>query len=399
MSSPFASQLGTNYCPRDEELPQIKALLFEPSQRLKRLDDEIAVLQKALDKLSKERDALSAYVEAHEVLMSPIRRLPLDILEHIFVACLPTHRNCVMSAQEAPVILGRICSYWRTISLATPRLWSRLHIVEPTGLEQPNSLNTLRRLQRLEVADLWLRRSGECPLSISLNPSPDPLKSGSSVMSSPGSATNPALFLTALIQFAPRWQNIRLVAQLSALEALSRLTEDDVPLLKQLDIVCFADAQGTNDDQWTLSQCGVLHCPSLSAFSISGSFTPGFGVAASVESADSSLPLVSSMGPNCPKLRTCSVLVDPDAGPPPEEDRSIVECLFLHTLDLLCVDTPIHTSGYLLNRLSLPDLREFTLRGQATPGDSTGDSLLSSLAASSRLEIIHIESGSFTKSH
>ncbi|KAJ6456394.1 hypothetical protein C8R45DRAFT_1034332 [Mycena sanguinolenta] len=36
------------------------------------------------------------------------------------MACMPTHRNCVMSAAEAPVILGRICSSWRAISIHRP---------------------------------------------------------------------------------------------------------------------------------------------------------------------------------------------------------------------------------------------------------------------------------------
>ncbi|KAJ7252100.1 hypothetical protein B0H12DRAFT_957682, partial [Mycena haematopus] len=123
MSSPFASRLGTNYCPLDAELAQIQGLLVEPCQRLKQLDDEISVIRKALDKLAEERSRIVDYVEAHKALLSPLRRLPLDIIEEIFMACLPTHRNCVMSATEAPVILGRICSSWRTISLSMPRLW------------------------------------------------------------------------------------------------------------------------------------------------------------------------------------------------------------------------------------------------------------------------------------
>ncbi|KAF7357914.1 hypothetical protein MVEN_00837800 [Mycena venus] len=280
--------------------------------------------------------------------MSPIRRLPLDILEQIFVACLPTHRNCVMSAQEAPVILGRICSSWRTISLATPRLWSRLHIVEPTGLESPNSLNTLRRLQRLEVANSWLRRSGECPLSISLNPSPDPLIPGPPPMSPSGSHANSALFLTALIQFASRWQNIRLVGKLSALEALSRLTEHEVPLLKRLEIVCFEDTSAT-DAQWRLSQFGVFHGPSLSAISFAASNTE----ASELPLRWNQLRVLSLTSPpwdgehvqtcgvvleilsRCPNLQICSILVDAGDGPPEEDPMgSIVECLFLHTLDL-----------------------------------------------------------------
>ncbi|KAJ7114137.1 hypothetical protein C8R44DRAFT_630655, partial [Mycena epipterygia] len=121
--SPFTTRLGTNYCPKDEEVAEINALLVEPTLRLERLADEIADMQKALNKLTTERDSLAAYLADHKALISPVRRLPLDIIQEIFVACIPTHRNCVMSASEAPVLLGRICSSWRTISLSTPRLW------------------------------------------------------------------------------------------------------------------------------------------------------------------------------------------------------------------------------------------------------------------------------------
>ncbi|KAJ7677611.1 hypothetical protein B0H17DRAFT_944665, partial [Mycena rosella] len=121
--SPFASKLATNYWPEDVEILDIKALLVEPAQRLKCLDDEITDLQAALDSLREERGRIEAYVDAHKALISPARRLPFDIIQEIFLACIPAHRNCAMSSSEAPVLLGRICSSWRTISLSTPRLW------------------------------------------------------------------------------------------------------------------------------------------------------------------------------------------------------------------------------------------------------------------------------------
>ncbi|KAJ7743330.1 hypothetical protein B0H16DRAFT_1245385, partial [Mycena metata] len=123
MPSPFASRLGTNYCPSDEEIIDIRAFLIEPKSRLKRLDDKVADLQKAIDSLTEERASVRSFVDAHDALLSPIRRLPLDIVQEIFVACLPTHRNCVMSAVEAPLLLGRICSLWRAVALSTPCLW------------------------------------------------------------------------------------------------------------------------------------------------------------------------------------------------------------------------------------------------------------------------------------
>ncbi|KAJ7753313.1 hypothetical protein DFH07DRAFT_511142 [Mycena maculata] len=128
MASPFASRLGTNYCPTDGKMVEIEALLIGPSLRMKRLDDEIAEIQKALTKLTEERDSLGAYIGAHKALVSPVRRLPRDMIQDIFMACLPTHR---MSAREAPVLLGRIYSSWRVISLSTPGLWVSLRIAVP----------------------------------------------------------------------------------------------------------------------------------------------------------------------------------------------------------------------------------------------------------------------------
>ncbi|KAF8143345.1 hypothetical protein K438DRAFT_1876203 [Mycena galopus ATCC 62051] len=414
MSSPFASQLGTNYCPADTELTQIKALLVEPYLRLKAMDDKIGVLREALDKLVEERDALGAYVEAHKALISPVRRLPHDIIEEIFTACLPTHRNCVMSATEAPVLLGRICRSWRVISLSTPRLWSRLHIVEPTRPynSSPYALSPglyeAKVTQRLEVANIWLRRSGTCPLSISVESN---LDHGVSPPLTPSpSVTKPDLFLNMLIPFASRWRSIRLVVPPSALETLSCLTENDVPLLRRLKI-----AQRPHHSpivpQWTLAQCGILNGPSLTKFSLSGSSVfssdlplrwsqltalslmgPAWGTGHTPQSCETTLDLLS----RCPKLETCKLLIyDPRDGYLPD---SVVECPFLHTFVLESTGSPVFTSGRLLSRLSLPGLRDFAMHGQADfHGVFTSNSLAMSLAASTHLEAIAIDSDSFSK--
>ena len=111
MPSPFTSELGTNYCPRDEEVLEIHALLVEPLSRLQHIENRIADLQKAIDELTEELSSISAYVDAHKALISPVRRLPLDILQEIFVACLPTHRNCVMSASEPLFFWGAYAAH------------------------------------------------------------------------------------------------------------------------------------------------------------------------------------------------------------------------------------------------------------------------------------------------
>ncbi|KAJ7633458.1 hypothetical protein DFH06DRAFT_938379, partial [Mycena polygramma] len=229
MSSPFTTKLGTNYCPKDEEVLEIKALLAEPTAQLQRLDHEIADLQKAISRLAEERESVNDFLEAHKALISPFRRLPLDIIQEIFIACLPTHRNCVMNASDAPILLGRICASWRAISHSTPRLWARLHVVEPPRSHPGSSEKTT---QRLEVTKMWLDRSGQCPLSLSLHSGPD-------YYSPPG--TPPAVpvvpsgqFLQALIPFAPRWQDIQFTIPTSMFEDMTCLTPSDVPLLESV---------------------------------------------------------------------------------------------------------------------------------------------------------------------
>jgi hypothetical protein len=80
--------------------------------------------------------------------------------------------------------------------------------------------------------------------------------------------------------------------------------------------------------------------------------------------------------------------------------QDFVECPFLHTFDLLCDGTPIHTAGHLLRRLSLPALRDFQLKGidfGRHENTLIADSLLAFLAASTRLESINIDGAMFSK--
>ncbi|KAJ6506711.1 hypothetical protein C8R45DRAFT_860669 [Mycena sanguinolenta] len=382
MASPFSSKLGTNHCPTDDEVLQIKALLVEPTLRLKGLDDEITKLQTAIDKLVEERSRVAAYIEDHEALISPVRRLPLDIIQELFVACLPTHRNCVMSASEAPVLLGHVCRSWRAISLSTPRLWSSLHVVEPL-LSLPDAPPTSfgdKVVQRLQITQTWLGRSGQCPLSISLQCAPE----GPSPTSSPASAVTSMQFIKTVLSFAPRWQHIQLTAPLSLLlEAMSHLDTE----LPQLETVAFHhQTHHPMFSAWepfsilrgarisSLSIPGAIFLPEklpvqwsqLTTLTVGG---PKWSVPPTLTS-DALLRVISK----CTELRCCKLMVhDPDIdGPIQISQHRIVELPFLHTLAIHCV-APVATAvSNLLMRLSLPELRDFTIFGSAQDSPTLG---------------------------
>ncbi|KAJ7031537.1 hypothetical protein C8F04DRAFT_960204 [Mycena alexandri] len=377
MTSRFASKLGTNFCPLDEEVLEIQRLLVVPLSRLKDIDHEIAELQKAIDELAEERDSVSAYVEAHKALLSPLRRLPLDIMQEIFVACLPTHRNCVMSAVEAPVLLGRICSSWRTVSLSTPRLWARLHIAEP---ERPRQAPIYQEkyAQRLAITKAWLERSGRCPLSISLH---------GSDLHRPGVSDTVNRFLDLVLSYASRWQHISVTASSSALDTVFNLTEHDVPMLKTLemrennqqdvpmlktleihqhlmansDLKSFGVLRGPKISSVTLTgnNGDLLHLPlrweSLTHLSITGHWHQWDQPAPALD-INAALWMFS----HCPSLRACQLLISEGNNPlPPQESRhSIIDLPSLLSLDIICLSELVFESG-LFTRLSLPELRSF----------------------------------------
>ncbi|KAJ7509109.1 hypothetical protein B0H11DRAFT_1703386 [Mycena galericulata] len=131
MDSPFKGILHTNAVPTDPECEAIRNFLKNPRRKLAELTEEITRLQSLVDEAVRQRDELNHFIDAHLALVSPARRLPDDIVRAIFMASLPSTRNCALSGDEPPLLLCQISSSWRSIALATPRLWASIHIVVP----------------------------------------------------------------------------------------------------------------------------------------------------------------------------------------------------------------------------------------------------------------------------
>ena len=59
-------------------------------------------------------------------------RFPPEVLSEIFLNSLEHQLESAflprIHPDHAPVLLTRICSYWRDVALSDPRLWSRLSL-------------------------------------------------------------------------------------------------------------------------------------------------------------------------------------------------------------------------------------------------------------------------------
>ncbi|KAJ6562713.1 hypothetical protein DFH09DRAFT_1159462 [Mycena vulgaris] len=233
--------LGTNYVPSTLERTQIQELCTKGYQKLSKVKEEIEIDRCRLVTSNGRRVALNDRIYPYSALISSMRALPPEILQEIFMACLPASHDAVMHTSEAPLLLGRICSAWRAISLSTPSLWSSLHLVIPRPSRGFAFLvDDPAVTQRREGLRTWLQRSGTCPLSISVVNE-----------STLDSITQECL--DTILSYSCRLRSLALrhVSD-EVMSGLHSLRSKDVPLLEGIEIV------DTTSDPWSTTESKYL---------------------------------------------------------------------------------------------------------------------------------------------
>lgn len=149
------------------EASRIRQIITKQECKLELLTGKITEAKALLCKLFTEEAQATRIRDTYRSLLSPIRRLPAELLGVVFVFCLPNSSFVLPEKRHAPLLLTRICSSWRTIALSTPELWSRLRIVHHVNGRGQRKLNDIDHIIAPFMA-LWLSRSGSFPLSISI---------------------------------------------------------------------------------------------------------------------------------------------------------------------------------------------------------------------------------------
>ncbi|KAL0572532.1 hypothetical protein V5O48_009426 [Marasmius crinis-equi] len=237
ISNGFTQVLDTNYAPSRREREEIRAIVQDPEQEIRRIDEEISRLQA-------RRDELSRFVTSHRMLLSPFRRLPGELWGEIFVRCLPNGSLPVRSLSEAPLLLTCICRTWREVALNTPTLWNAVHISIPPalsyrGIEKPEDMqySSLRALKAREQGlKQWLDRSGSLPLTLSLNALSTSERWGEDQSEQEKLKEKGCLDLMKMLTgFSRKWKSLSLTYfPTSFLGPLESLTAGDLPLLEEI---------------------------------------------------------------------------------------------------------------------------------------------------------------------
>lgn len=86
--------------------------------------------------------------------MSPIERLPLEILGEVFLHSIPENHRFSLNA--APLSLCKVCSLWRRLALSLNALWASISFWTPVS-------NTRRMCYPIHYISQWFSLSGSLP--------------------------------------------------------------------------------------------------------------------------------------------------------------------------------------------------------------------------------------------
>ncbi|KAF9026741.1 hypothetical protein BDZ89DRAFT_922930, partial [Hymenopellis radicata] len=88
------------------------------------VDARLAELQSAANALVQERNQLVRYANSFKSLLSPIRRLPPELLMEIFQhACAHTSRDDSFYHTSSRWAIPHVCREWRRVALSCPPFW------------------------------------------------------------------------------------------------------------------------------------------------------------------------------------------------------------------------------------------------------------------------------------
>jgi hypothetical protein len=181
----FADPLGSNRMLSLSEEAHVRSSYWKANSNISRLDVQI-------NDLLLRRRALCNYRQMLVTLLSPIRRLPPELLGEIFRYCLPQNYD-EKGAHKAVMLPSHVCKHWRDVALSTPTLWTNIVLrVTDETFES-----------RVALVTAWFSRSGGLPLSFTLE-----------------GQENVLPILSFLLQYCNRWQYINLSVPSETLRCL-----------------------------------------------------------------------------------------------------------------------------------------------------------------------------------
>ncbi|KAF9264548.1 hypothetical protein L218DRAFT_900365 [Marasmius fiardii PR-910] len=217
--------------------------ILDAENDVKDCQAEINRLKTTIWTLENKKDALKKSMKRFRFLLSPVYRLPPEILINIFDFCCTTNDlEAKENSMPTAVTLSRVCGRWRNILLSTPRLWTSLSVHFNGWTREPQKLSGLTKM--------FMDRSGKLGLTISLD---------FSNADEPLEVVLPAL--EPLVHNSSRWTDVKLVIPALVIKhSLFESIRGRLPVLEHLYITGCGPSDHVEDANIDLfSDCLSLH--------------------------------------------------------------------------------------------------------------------------------------------
>ncbi|KAJ3741537.1 hypothetical protein DFH05DRAFT_1506481 [Lentinula detonsa] len=208
------SCVRAGYYPFGSERAAYDKLLGDTQVELDRCQKEIDRLEILRNKLIASTQLLQANKRLIHSILSPIHKLPLDLLGNIFEhVCDGMINISGFDPSNVPTLkLSRVCYRWRSLVSSTPILWSTFYFCESED-DHPKLL------------PLFLRRSHPCPIDFQLF---DKNECEGSSLSSKN--------MSSLLLHSDRWRHVEICSHFLSAYLLQPLIKSgaQLPSLKSL---------------------------------------------------------------------------------------------------------------------------------------------------------------------
>lgn len=328
--SPVQDLLKTNRPPTPREAALTLNTIHHIVEDIALVDEEISKARAVVENLLAKRKALETYRKAHTGIISALRRIPPEILSHIFMFFIPSPPSKPHDS-NAPVLLEQICIWWRDVAWSTPQLWSSIHL----------ELTTQTIERDAPAAKAWFSRSGRYPLSIILGSRSDTF------------APNAHIVLNDVLRHCDRWRDVALILPYTLLTHFS-VVKGRLPLLENLLI-------SNTEFSWPYSMDAFQQAPRLRRMELElndaiprSIEVPWHALTKLITGSECSEPsVVLELLSKCSNLEECELTCVRDWDDFPSRDEP-VQLLHLRTLNI----GTDRISSYIFDNLTLPALRE-----------------------------------------
>ncbi|KAK7037817.1 hypothetical protein VNI00_010778 [Paramarasmius palmivorus] len=148
-----------------DEIDSMRRTLSASQREVHDIEEEIQRTKQYLDDLESRKLALEDYIDDQRAVLNPIRRVPKEILIHIFSFCvdsapldIETEFRDSLDMTSIQWIVSHVCSQWRTTAISLCSwLWSHIHVY----IDPENKFGGQAMLLALHI-----RRALSTPLSM-----------------------------------------------------------------------------------------------------------------------------------------------------------------------------------------------------------------------------------------